>query len=92
MKNREFDGEATDSDEIFDPVEEARDNAAAVTSIPSTLKAVIKFGYEDTMLGALGGEDFDSWIAAVFTHTQAHFRHAASLGTTIEFEVRIMYA
>ena len=92
MKNREFDGEATDSDEIFDPVEEGRVNAAAVTSIPSKLKAVIKFGYEDTMRSALSGTDFNSWIGGVFTHTQAHFRHSASLGTTIEFEVRIMYA
>ena len=39
------------------------------------------------MKAALGGEDFDTYIAGVFTHTQAHFRHAASLGTTIEFEV-----
>ena len=61
--------------------------SAQVTSIPSTLKAVIKFGYEDGMLAALGDETFDSWIAGVFTHTRAHFRHAESLGTTIEFEV-----
>ena len=58
-----------------------------VETIPSVLKAVIKFGYEDTMQSSLSGEDFDVWIAGVFTHTQAHFRHAASLGTTIEFEV-----
>ena len=55
-------------------------------SIPSHLKAVIKFGYEDGLNSEI--EDFDSWIAGVFTHTQAHFRHAASLGTTIDFEVR----
>ena len=59
---------------------------AEVGTIPSKLKAVIKFGYEDGMLSELT-EDFDSWIAGVFTHTQAHFRRSASLGTTIEFEV-----
>jgi len=84
--NREFDDEE-DDDEIFDDDEEAAANVAQVVSIPSTLNAVIKFGYEDTMDAALSGEDFDEWIAGVFTHTQAHFRHAASLGTTIEFEV-----
>ena len=48
---------------------------------------MIKFGYEEGMKTALAGEDFDAYIAGVFTHTQAHYRHAASLGTTIEFEV-----
>ena len=84
--NREFDVEE-DDDEILDAAEEAGASVAQVGSIPSTLKAVIKFGYEDTLLGTLSGENFDAWIAGVFTHTQAHFRHAASLGTTIEFEV-----
>ena len=86
LKNREFNDEQ-DDDEIFDPDEEANANVARVGTIPSVLKAVIKFGYEDTLKSALSGEDFDGWIAGVFTHTQAHFRHAASLGTTIEFEV-----
>ena len=84
--NREFDVEE-DDDEILDADEEAGASVAQVGTIPSTLKAVIKFGYEDTLLGTLSGESFDAWIAGVFTHTQAHFRHAASLGTTIEFEV-----
>ena len=74
-------------DELEDYAEEDLVKSAQVTSIPSTLKAVIKFGYEDGMLAALGDETFDSWIAGVFTHTRAHFRHAESLGTTIEFEV-----
>ena len=74
-------------DELEDYAEEEMVKSAQVTSIPSTLKAVIKFGYEDGMQAALGDETFDSWIAGVFTHTRAHFRHAESLGTTIEFEV-----
>ena len=73
-------------EELNDALEESV-ATAAVTSIPSTLKAVIKFGYETGLKNALGSEDFDAWIAGVFTHTRAHFRHAASLGTTIEFEV-----
>ena len=60
---------------------------AIVSSLPSKLKATIKFGYEEGLRQALGTEDFDEWIESVFTHTQAYFRHAASLGTTIEFEV-----
>merc|ERR1712150_334583 len=61
---------------------------AQVVSIPSTLKAVIKFGYDEGLKNALGDEDFDEWIEKVFTHTQGHFRHSASLGTSIEFEVQ----
>ena len=75
-------------DEEVNEAEEAAAENTRVASIPSTLKATIKFGYEDGMLAALNGEDFDTYIAGVMTHTQAHFRHAASLGTTIEFEVR----
>ena len=74
-------------DEVFNPAEEAEAANTRVGSIPSRLKAGIKFGYEEGMLAALNGEDFDTYIAGVFTHTQAHYRHAASLGTTIEFEV-----
>ena len=74
-------------DEEINDEEEEGVNNINVTSIPSTLKAVIKFGYEDSMKTALGNVDFDSWIASVFTHTQAHFRHEESLGTKIEFEV-----
>ena len=65
--------------------EEAAETAKAV-SIPSKLKAVIKFGYDDGMKYRLGSQDFGRWIEAVFTHTQAHYRHP-SLGTIIEFEV-----
>ena len=74
-------------DEVFNAAEEAEAANTQVGSIPSRLKAGIKFGYEEGMLAALNGEDFDTYIVGVLTHTQAHFRHAASLGTTIEFEV-----
>jgi len=85
--NRKFNHIKWD-DEIFDDAEEERASTAQLTNIPSELKAVIRFGYDDTMLDALNGLSFDSWIASVFTHTQAYFRHAASLGTSIEFEVQ----
>ena len=84
LTDRSFDD--NQGDEIFDDAEEEMVKTAKLSSIPSKLKAVIKFGYEDGMLSELT-EDFDSWIAGVFTHTQAHFRRSASLGTTIEFEV-----
>ena len=75
-------------DEEVNEAEETAAENTRVASIPSTLKATIKFGYEDGMVAALNGEDFDTYIAGVMTHTQAHYRHAASLGTTVEFEVR----
>ena len=74
-------------DEEINDEEEENIKSINITSIPSTLKAVIKFGYEDGMKKSLGNVDFDSWVASVFTHTQAHFRHEESLGTKIEFEV-----
>ena len=74
-------------DEEFNADIEEAAHAARAVVIPSKLKAVIKFGYDDGMKDALGGQDFDTYIAGVMTHTQAHYRHAASLGTTIEFEV-----
>ena len=55
--------------------------------MPEKLKATIWFGYEDGLKAALGNQDFDTWIQGVLTHTQAHYRHKTSLGTTIEFEV-----
>ena len=74
-------------DEEINDEEEENVKNINITYIPSTLKAAIKFGYEDSMKKALGNVDFDSWVASVFTHTQAHFRHEESLGTKIEFEV-----
>ena len=85
------DGWHKEGDEVInDAIEEAAKNARLQRSMPTTQKAVIKFGYEEGMKAALGGEDFDTYIAGVFTHTQAHFRHSDSLGTTIEFEVCII--
>ena len=74
-------------DELVNPAEEAKAANARVVSVPTKLKAVIKFGYEEGMLSALNGQDFDTYIEEVFTHTKAYYRLAASLGTTIEFEV-----
>ena len=59
---------------------------AEVVSIPSKLKAVIKFGYDQGWKEAFAGTDFDEWIAAVFTHTQAHYKDP-SMGTEVTFEV-----
>ena len=58
------------------------------TTIPTKLAATVQFGYEDGMLAALDGEDFDSYIQSVMTHVQSYYRHSESLGTTIELEVR----
>ena len=62
---------------------------AKLVSIPSKLKAVIKFGYDEGIKTRLGTESFESYIADVFTHTQARFRDA-SLGTEIDFEVSVI--
>ena len=84
LADRSFDHQ--EDDEIWDDAIEEKAEKTKVTSIPSVLRATIKFGYDDGMKEELGSEDFNDWIAGVFTHTQAHFRHA-SLGTRIEFEV-----
>ena len=58
-------------EEINGAIEEAARNAK-VGSIPSTLKAVIKFGYEEGMKAALAGEDFDAYIAGgIYTHSSS---------------------
>ena len=81
------DGEWEQSgDEIVNATEEEAAKKAKAVTIPSKLKAVIKFGYDEGIKNRLGNEDFGTWIQGVFTHTQAHFRHQ-SLGTEIEFEV-----
>ena len=73
-------------EEINDEIEAAANNART-TYIPAVLKATIQFGYEEGLNSELGTEGFDAWVQTIFTHTQTHFRHAESLGTTIEFEV-----
>ena len=74
-------------DEELNDEEETAANNARTTSIPAVLKATIQFGYEDGLNSELGTEGFDAWVQTIFTHTQTHYRHAESLGTTIEFEV-----
>ena len=64
---------------------------AEVVSIPSKLKAVIKFGYDEGWKKAFAGTDFDDWIAAVFTHTQAHYKDP-SMGTEVTFEVPFLHS
>ena len=83
--NRDFDWDR-DGDELINPKEEAAAATAKAVTIPSKLKAVVKFGYDKGIKDALGSQEFGTWIEGVFTHTQAHFRHQ-SLGTEIEFEV-----
>ena len=79
------------SDEMIDPQEELAAAAidASTVTIPSNMKAVIQFGYDQGMkqrLESEGSDDFLTWVTSVMTHTQAHYKHA-SLGTNIEFEV-----
>ena len=77
-----------DGDEMINNQEEVAARRARVVFVPPKLKATIQFGYETSMKSALpADQDFDSWIAATFVHTQAHFKHP-SLGTMIEFEAR----
>ena len=59
---------------------------AKVVNIPSKMKAVMKFGYDEGWKKAFAGTDFSDWIAAVFTHTQAHYKDP-SMGTEVTFEV-----
>ena len=73
-------------DEEVDDEEETEAELAEVVDIPSKLKAVIKFGYDEGWKSAFEGVDFNKWIESVFTHTQAHYKHP-SLGTKITFEV-----
>ena len=73
-------------DEEVNDQEELEAEKADVVAIPSKLKAVIKFGYDEGWQRAFKGKDFNKWIVSVFTHTQAHYKDP-SLGTKILFEV-----
>ena len=77
-----------EGDELFNSGIEKEADAAQSTTIPSKLKAVIKFGYDEGIKNRLSqqGQTFQQWIEGVLTHAQAHFKHP-SLGTQIEFEV-----
>ena len=83
---REIEGwERKGDEEINDDIEEASLKAKLV-KMPSKLKAVIRFGYDEGIRTRLGNRTFDDWIKEVFVHTQAHFKHP-SLGTELVFEV-----
>ena len=73
-------------DEEIDDEHEAEVANVVAQSVPSKLKATIKFGYEEGLKAELG-DNFDTWLSSVFTHTQAYFKHSESLGTEIHFEV-----
>ena len=84
-------GTGDDNDEEIDPQEELAAAAidASTVTIPSRMKAVIQFGYDQGMkerLESQGSDDFLTWVTSVMTHTQAHYKHE-SLGANIEFEV-----
>jgi len=58
-----------------------------VGTIPSKLKAVIKFGYDEGWKNAFTGTNFNDWIASVLTHSQAHYKDP-SLGTEVTLEIQ----
>ena len=76
-------------DELINDNLEKQSQDAKTSSIPSKLRATIRFGYEDSMKEWLGSQSFDSWIQAPLTHAQAIYKHK-SLGTEIEFEVKYL--
>ena len=80
-----------EGDELLNVGIEKEADAAKSTTIPSKLRAVIKFGYDEGMKHRLSrqGKSFETWIVGVLAHAQAHFKHP-SLGTEIEFEVSSM--
>ena len=84
----EGDGDEEINDEI-----EFEAAKADIVSIPSKLKAVLKFGYDEgwTTSPTFGGYDFNEWIVGVFAHTQAHYKHP-SLGTQVTFEVLLKFS
>ena len=78
-----IEGDEMVSDEI-----EGGADTANVIDIPSKLKAVIKFGYDEGWKKAFAGTDFNDWIASVLTHSQAHYKDP-SLGTEVTLEVSL---
>ena len=83
---RDSDGWIQKGDEEINNEMEETSMQAQPTKMPSKMKAVIKFGYDEGIKIRLGNKTFDDWIKEVFVHAQAHFRHP-SLGTDVEFEV-----
>ena len=84
--NRDNGGWVQKGDEEINEEIEAISMNATLVDIPSKVKAVIRFGYDEGLKLRLGNQSFDDWIKQVFIHAQAHFRHP-SLGTLVEFEV-----
>ena len=85
--DRDDDGfQKQNGDEEVNDQEELDADNADVVAIPSKLKAVIKFGYDEGWKKAFKGVDFNKWIENVFAHTQARYKDP-SLGTKITFEV-----
>ena len=72
LRNNEVDGDGwhvREGDEENNDQLEAMAAAVDVTSsIPTSLKATLQFGYEDSMRNKLCGKDFDSYIQTVMTH------------------------
>ena len=92
MRNDDVDGDGwhvrEGDEEINDGLEAMAAAVDVTSSIPTSLKATLQFGYEDSMRSKLGGKDFDSYIQTVMTHVQSHYQHSESLGTEIIFDVR----
>ena len=86
--NRNDEGFHEQNDELVNDDLEEQVQRAPERSIPSQLKATIKFGYESGLKSTLDAEGitFEDWIADVAPHAQAHYLHS-SLGTQIHFEV-----
>ena len=84
LADRNFDHQ--DGEMILDDEEEAQ-VAGSTGNLPAALKLTIKFAYDQGLKEELGDQDFNDWIAGVFTHTQVHFQQADSLGTQVIFEV-----
>ena len=80
-----------EGDELLNAGIEKEADAAKSTTIPSKLRAVIKFGYDEGMKNRLSQQNntFEQWIVGVLAHAQAHYKHP-SLGTEIQFEVSSM--
>ena len=92
LRNDEVDGDGwhvrEGDEEINDQLEAMAAAVDVTSSIPTSLKATLQFGYEDSMRNKLGGKDFDSYIQTVMAHVQSHYQHSESLGAEIIFDVR----
>jgi hypothetical protein len=88
--NKDDDEWKQKGDEEVDETEENAAEFSEINPIPSNLKAVIAFGYEEGIKKQLVDRNelqFEEWIEGVMAHTQAHFRDP-SLGTRIQFEAQ----